>query len=226
MDFNSHWLENKGLDLLKLFTAACLILSSSLALALSIDRDPANERDPASIARGVQALATPSRLLYNGETLISADLIENYQRVQSERVHLSATDFIPLSLKPSDNSNYVMAAIADRTISTMLNRPEIRESTFGRAATKVEKNLKQEVVIGKSATNGIEHKLKFEVQAFQTQAQIRYEGLANAAVSYQARNSTVAFEVFEKLPRSSKLVLSHELRPDQRVSNVSLRWDW
>lgn len=188
----------------------------------------APSRAPANVTRGVQALAAPSVLLYNGETLITADLIENYKRVQAEKETLKVSDFIPLTISPSADSGYVMSAIADKSISTIMDQPQFRESTLGRTADTVEKNLVQEVAFGGEAENATQHKLNFQIQAFQSQARVKYSGLTNAALLYRARSSTFAFEIFEKLPYAQKqqLVLSHELRPQERVSNVSVRWDW
>lgn len=181
------------------------------------------------ISHGVQALAAPSKLLYDGEVLISADLIDNYKRVQAEREDMKVSDFIPTNMKPSRDSGYVMSVIADRSMNTILNQPQFRESSLGRTANKVEKSLNQEVTFGgDKAKNEIQHKLNFQVQAFQSQAQIKYEGFTNAAVLYRAVNSAVTFEVFDKLPtvRQQQVVLSHELRPDEKISRLSVRWDW
>jgi hypothetical protein len=186
------------------------------------------ERAPATITRGVQALAAPSVLLYDGGKLISAELIENYRQVQREKKDLNIGDFIPLNIAPSHDTGYVMSVIADKSLNTILNQPQFRESALGRTADKVEKNLKQEVSFGDRSKNEVQHKFNFQVQAFQTQAELKYSGLTNAAVLYRARSSTVAFELFEKLPTAQKqqVVLSHELRPEERVSQVSVRWDW
>jgi hypothetical protein len=207
----------------RVLTALAVALASNPVWA---SYDFEKNRSPASINRGVQALATPSKLLYNGETLISADLIENYRRVQAERRGYDVDDFIPTNLQPSDDSSYVMAAIADKSLNTVFNRPEIRESALGRAATRVEKSLNKEVVVGGNSQNDIEHRFNFQLQAFQSQAQLRYDGITHAALSYQARSAVTSFEVFEKILRSKEVVVSHELRPDQRVSQVSLRWSW
>lgn len=187
-------------------------------------------RSPASMNGPIQALASPSQLLYQGEGLISADLIVNYRQIQAQKksMNMKIGDFIPMNIKPSADSGYVMSLIADRSLSTLVNQPEIRDSTIGRTANRVEKTFQQEVSFGDKAKNQIEHKFNFEILAFQSLAQLKYQGLTNAAFLYKARTSAFAVEVFEKLPtaRAEQLVLSHEVGAVDRLSRLSIRWDW
>lgn len=203
-----------------------LLISASAGAAGAAVPEFLDIRGPASINRAALTLSAPSKLLYSGQAPLSPELVENYHQVRSSEKPFNAMDFIPLNLHPSSNSGYVFSAIADKSVQTILNQPHIRQSVVGQAADKMEKTLHQEVVLGGKGSEGPGHRLNFEVQAFQTQAQVRYEGLTKAAVSYQATRSTVAFEVFEKVARTKELVLSHELRPDERVSQMSVRWSW
>lgn len=187
-------------------------------------------RRPASL-RGAEGLVTPSKILYKGEPQISADLIANFEQLkdqQSRQSKMNANDYIPMDMHPTDDSSQVMAKIADRSVSHIWNDPQVRASSLGRAATKVEKKLTQEVVLGSNAPNEIEHKFNFQVLAFQGRAEMKYEGLTHALVSYQATDATTTFEVFDNLPTALKqqVVLSHELRRDDRLSQLSVRWNW
>jgi len=204
-------------------TMGCLFIGSFAKAAADPDEP---QRSPASLGGGVESVAQPSELLYNGETLISADLIENYNQVQARNKPTDGRDFIPLDMTPTDNQGAVLGRIADKSLNTMLNAPEIRNSGFGQTANSVQNSMKQEFVMGPSTPGGVNQKFNFQLQAFQSLAEIKYEGYANAAVSYHLNSASTRFELIQKLPAEKELVMSHELRTDQQVSNVCVRWKW
>lgn len=188
------------------------------------------DRLPASMSQAVRSLASPSELLYNGEILISADLLENYQRAKKDNIKnkLNLSEFVPLDIKPSEDSRYVMSKIADKSLSTLMRQPQFQDSPLGRATHNVEKSLKQEVEFTSNEKNAISHKLNFQVLAFQSLAKVEYTGFTNASILYQPKINQYAFEVSEKLPtkRSEQVVLSHEVGNYDRLSRVSVRWSW
>lgn len=204
-----------------------LLILLLAARAMATTTKICESRNPASL-RGAEGLVTPSKILYKGETQLSADLIANFEEIQATQKQVDPQDYIPLNMQPTDDASRVISVIADKSVSKFMNDPQVRASSLGRTATKVEKTMTQEVVLGSNAPNEIEHKLNFQVLAFQARAEMKYEGITNALVSYQAGTSTTTFEVFENLPTSLKqqLVLSHELRPTEKVSNLSVRWSW
>ena len=183
------------------------------------------ERQPASM-RAAAALATPSQLFYNGETLISADLIDNYNKVRSEDQPIKTADYIPTNLHNSDNSSYVMSSIADKSISTVMNDAAFKNSPFGRTANSVQESMTQKVVIGGNSENSIQHKFDFQYQAFQSLAAVKYEGFAKANITYSGRDSVLSFEVLQDLAKNRQLVVSQQYRPEQRVSNVNYKWSF
>ena len=186
----------------------------------------AAQRAPASINRAAQIMASPSKIFDNGEVPISADLIQLYEQMKAEKQTYQTADYIPTNLHDSDDGHYVLNAIADRSVSTFIRQQKEMGTALGRTTANVEKTMKQEVILGSPEKDKIQHKFNFEVQAFQSKAQVKYTGLADAAISYRARESTLAFEVFEKLPHTQEVVLSHEVRPDQQVSSLNMRWAW
>ena len=214
----SHGMNSWKLGLLILI-GPCLAVAQGLCLAKST-------RGPASINRAAQVMASPSKIFDNGEVPISADLIQIYEQMKSEKQAYQTADYIPTNLHDSDSGSYVLNAIADRSVSTFIRQQKEMGTSLGRTTANVEKTMKQEMVLGSSDKTKIQHKFNFEVQAFQSKAQIKYSGLADASVSYRASESTVAFEIFEKLPHTQEVVLSHELRPGQQISSLNMRWAW
>jgi hypothetical protein len=182
-------------------------------------------RTPASINRAALMMAAPSKIFYgNDGAEISPELIANYNQVKSNDKPLDMRLIIPLDMQPSSDSSAVMAQVADRSMTSFLNSSAVRESTVGRAATTVEQKMKQEVVFGSNDSKSIQHKLNFNLQAFQALAQIQYTGYTNAAIKYKIAESKVALEMFEKFYGNHDVVLSHTIGRDNRVSELSVRW--
>jgi hypothetical protein len=170
-------------------------------------------------------MAAPSKIFYgNDGAEISPELIANYNQVKSNDKPLDMRLIIPLDMQPSSDSSAVMAQVADRSMTSFLNSSAVRESTVGRAATTVEQKMKQEVVFGSNDSKSIQHKLNFNLQAFQALAQIQYTGYTNAAIKYKIAESKVALEMFEKFYGNHDVVLSHTIGRDNRVSELSVRW--
>ncbi|MFN7262975.1 MAG: hypothetical protein ACK5UJ_04150 [Pseudobdellovibrionaceae bacterium] len=182
-------------------------------------------RQPAAIHRGAMALVKPSQIFYgqDGEG-ISPDLVANFNQFQrSEKVDMS--QFIPLSLKPQMGTREVMSKIADRSVSTWLHSDQVQESFLGRTANSVEESVKTEVQFG-TPNQHLHHKLNFELEAFQSQAVVKYSGFANASLSYQLLDSSVGFEVSEKVSREVQMIFSHVAKSDSEISAVSWRWEF
>ena len=182
------------------------------------------EREPASIDSAA-AVVKPSSIFHSDSgTTLSPELISAYQYVKSQEKAFDMAQVIPLSLQPTDNSSQVFSQIADKTAGVIFNSPAVRASSLGRTATDVEQKMKQEVVLSDGSPDSVKQKLNFNVQAFQTTARLDYTGYTHAAVKYQASASTLGFEVSEKVSGNKDLVVSHDIKPDDRLSQVSLRW--
>jgi hypothetical protein len=191
----------------------------------SMNLDSSSTRAPASINRAALMMAAPSKIFYGDDgTDISPELIANYNQVKSNDKPLDMQLIIPLDMQPSNDSSSVMAQVADRSMTSLLNSSAVRESTVGKAATTVEQKMKQEVVFGGGDSKSVQHKLNFNLQAFQALAQIQYSGFTNAAIKYKIAESKLAVEMFEKFSGNHDLVLSHTIARDNRVSELSVRW--
>ncbi len=99
----------------------------------------------------------------------------------------------------------------------------IRTTAVGRAAEKVEKNMRTEVSY---KTNRVEHKISFKVLAVQALAKLEYKGWVNAAINYDARTAKTEAEVSEKISAKQDLVVSHAFMPTGNKSQVAWRWNW
>ncbi len=187
----------------------------------------ANEssRAPASINHAAIMVATPSKIFYGEDgTSISPELIANFNQVKANDKPLDVVLFIPLDMQPTNDAASVMAQVADRSMTSLLNSESVRQSTVGQAATTVEQKMKQEVVIGGSDPQSVQHKFNFNVQAFQALAQVQYTGYTNAAIKYKIAESKVAIEMFKRFYGNRDLVFSHTMGRENRISEVSVRW--
>lgn len=182
-------------------------------------------RTPASINRAAIMMATPSKIFYGEDGgPISPELIANFNQIKANDKPIDILLIIPLDMQPTNDSNAVMARVADRSLTSFLNSPSVRQSTVGQAATTVEQKMKQEVIIGDDDAKSVQHKLNFNVQAFQALAQIQYTGYTNAAIRYKIAESKVAVEMFEKIYGDRDLVFSHTMGREDRLSELSVRW--
>lgn len=184
------------------------------------------KRTPAAINRAALMIAAPSRVFYgeNGQSL-SPELIANFNHVKAAEPKLEVTDIIPMDMKPTNDPLVVFTQVADRSLTSFFNSPQVRESSIGQAATAVEKKMTQEVVLG-SADQDVQHKLNFNVQAFQTTAQIQYTGYTNASLKYNLASQNLALEVFEKVAKNQDVILTQTMSDSDRLSQISYRWNF
>lgn len=121
----------------------------------------------------------------------------------------------------------VASQIMDQSLTTFFNSPIFRNSDFGRSAVRVQKSMEGNVSVGGSRPNSIKHEFKFAMQPTQARAFMKYRGIANAEVSYQAASSTMNFEVSERVNAiKSNVVYAHTVKPGDRIDSVNLRWVW
>lgn len=184
-------------------------------------------RRPSSINRAVSAITVPSKIFYgNDGEAISPDLIATFNAIRAQEEKVDASKFIPLDMQPCHDSSLVFARMADKSMQTMFNSVEFRQSSLGAATVAVEESLKTEVSVKKASPSSIEHKVRFDVQAFQSLAQIRYSGYANAAVKYFVGNEKLSLELSEKMSSRSDLILSHSIESSNRLSQVIMQWSF
>ena len=81
--------------------------------------------------------------------------------------------------------------------------------------------------IGGTRPNSTKHEFNFAMQPAQARAFVKYRGVANAELSYQAAGSTVNFEVNERVEAfRSHIVYAHTVKPGDSIDSVSMRWIW
>ncbi|OFZ28793.1 MAG: hypothetical protein A2622_06845 [Bdellovibrionales bacterium RIFCSPHIGHO2_01_FULL_40_29] len=139
--------------------------------------------------------------------------VETSQRIQ------------PKAVSGEESANSVISKMADNTLSLWWDTTPLRNSAVGKAAEKVEKNLKAEVAF-KNKDSKTDHRISFKVLAMQALAKIEYKGWVNAAVNYDARAATTEAEVSEQISQKQDLVISHAITRTENKSQVAWRWNW
>lgn len=188
----------------------------------------ARKRKPAAINRAALMVTSPSRIFYrdNGAS-ISPELIADFNRMRAMEKPFDPAEMIPLDLSPTSDQSQVLSRVADRSMNSFLNSKIVRETYLVKTATEVEKKMNQEIVIGSgSGPESVQHKLNFNMQAFQATAKVEYSGLTNAAIKYKVDESKLALEIFEKVSSSKDLMVSHTISPSDRLSQVNFRWSF
>ena len=131
----------------------------------------------------------------------------------------------PKSVAADESAASIVSKIADNTLSLWWDTSPVRNTQIGRAAEKVEKNLRTEVSF-KEKNSRTEHKISFKVLAMQALAKIEYKGWVNAAINYDARAEKTEAEVSEKIFTKQDLVISHAMTKGENKSQVAWRWNW
>lgn len=145
------------------------------------------------------------------EPLISADTTEKLQ---------------PKSLGVGESGGSVFSKIADNSLALLWDRSNIKNTTVGRAAEKIEKNLKTEMQFIDKTTQQTNHRIAFKILAMQALAKLEYKGWINAAINYDARAAKAEAEVTESLFKKQDIILSHAITREENKSQLALRWNW
>ena len=132
---------------------------------------------------------------------------------------------LPTAIDPEDSSRSVVSKIVDNSLSYWYNHSGFKETTVGRAAASVEKKMRADVDLG-TDKNKVEHKLSFKLLATQALAKLEYVGWFRAALNYDARAAKAEAEVFESLAPDKDLIVSQSVTPEERKSQLALRWNW
>lgn len=134
---------------------------------------------------------------------------------------------LPKTLSSTDSSQSVVAKIMDNSLMYWWDNSSLKNSSVGRAATKIEQNMKAEVNLGSSeGTEKVDHRLSFKVLASQALAKLEYKGWFKAALNYDARSAKTEAEVLENLDNNKDLVITHSMTRSENKSQLSLRWNW
>lgn len=137
---------------------------------------------------------------------------------------------IPGNLAPSQSETEVFRRFGDQAIQNWLNSPDVRNSSFGKAASQVESAMKVEASIQSApispGAQPIDHKISFQYLALQSQTKVEYKGWTNAMLRMDSGKSETAMEISERVFKNKDLVLSHVKNPIENRSTMGLRWSW
>ena len=135
---------------------------------------------------------------------------------------------LPKSLTAADSSQTVVSKIIDNSLAYWWDHSEIKNSSIGQAAAKIEENMKAEVDLGSSGADlgKTDHKLSLKLMAMQALAKIQYIGWIKAEINYDAKASKAELEVLENLSNNKDLIISHSISAIENKSQLSLRWNW
>lgn len=186
-----------------------VLLAASIALAES-------PRTPAAIS---------NHAIEEASLNLSPELIKDYEVVKQREKNFDPGQVVPLDMKPTDDSGEVFSRIADYSLSNFFNSAAVKSSPLGKTADRVEKKVKQDIVINDSE-NHVQHKVSFQLQAFQEQAKIDYTGYLNASLKYHAPDSATIFEIQEPLAKNKEVYVNHTATPSDRLSEVGMRWSF
>lgn len=137
---------------------------------------------------------------------------------------------IPGNLAPSQSETEVLRRFGDQAIQNWLNSPDVRNSSFGKAASQVESAMKVEASIQSApispGAQPIDHKISFQYLALQSQTKVEYKGWTNAMLLMDSGKSETAMEISERVFKNKDFVLSHVKNPVENRSTMGLRWSW
>lgn len=133
---------------------------------------------------------------------------------------------LPKNVETGETGNSVISEMIDNSFSLWWEKSPVKNSAVGKVADTVDKKLKTEVNLGKSADQKTEHKISVKVLAMQALAKLEYKGWVRAGVNYDARAAKTQAEVLENISANQDLRLSHSMSSDENMSQVSWVVNW
>jgi hypothetical protein len=158
-----------------------------------------------------------------GFDISTVETVSSFTTVRTEDV----SRIIPTDLRPTNDGGSVAAKIGERGLNAWLNSSSMKGSSLVKGARSLEKNMASDVAMGGDEPDSIKHSFKFGVKAAQSRAQLQYEGITNANVSYTIAASTFNIEVREPVALlQTDLVFNHINSRDDQRDVLSVRWNW
>ena len=149
--------------------------------------------------------------------------VRPYNEVDSSDI----SKMIPQDMQATSDGGQVAARIADRSMNSLMDSPLMKSSDIGRAAKSVEHSMQADMSVGGTEPDSVKHSFHFDVQAAQTKAQLKYEGITHANLTYQVSGQTLNFEVREPMKMmKTDLVYNHVDTWNDRRDTLSVRWIW
>lgn len=134
---------------------------------------------------------------------------------------------LPKTISQSESSKTVVSKIIDNSLSYIWNNSELKKTSVGQVADKIENQMKADISLGQPGLDSKEHKLSFRVMAAQALAKLEYKGWFKGAIKYDAKNANAEAEVLENLSNNKDLVITHSVnKANENNSQLSLRWNW
>lgn len=132
----------------------------------------------------------------------------------------------PKNIEVGESATALISEMVDNSFSLWWEKSPAKNSAIGQVADKVDKKLKTEVKLGKSADQKTEHKISVKVLAMQALAKLEYKGWVRAGLNYDARASKAEAEVLENISAHQDLKFSHSVSSDEKMSQVSWVLNW
>lgn len=137
---------------------------------------------------------------------------------------------IPTQYSEDESSQHVVNRILQNSANAILNSSVIQKSFLMKTAKQVEDTTKVDVSIKQegrnTASQETEHKFKFDVQALKGLANVKYSGLFDSKIEYQATNGAMIVSLEEHLSGNSKIALSHSKDSHQSLQMLQYQISW
>lgn len=143
---------------------------------------------------------------------------------QESLMDIINNEILPDQITEGESEQQIFTKMADKSISYYWKVTPLRNTTVGRAAETVEKNMKVEA--GFKDTQNVEHKFSFKILAVQALAKIEYKGWIKAAFNYDAKSEQTKAEIIESISNNNEIVISHAVQNSINQSELSMRWNW
>ncbi len=138
--------------------------------------------------------------------------------------------YLPSQLVATDSSQTNLRKMSDRAMQVWIKSPTMQQFSVVQSAQVVEKAMKAEVGFGggdpDSDEKQIQHKVNFQIQAFQALSKVDYKGYVNASLTYNLRDQTTGLEVREKILRDKDLYVNHSTSKIESLSSVGVKWNF
>ncbi len=107
-----------------------------------------------------------------------------------------------------------------------MQSPAMKQSSVGRTANTVQNSMKTEASFGGADPSATQHSFAFNLNPFETKAQMKYKGFTNASLTYNMSVAKLDFEMYRDVDKMTKLVYNHVDTHEDHRDIVSLRWIW
>jgi hypothetical protein len=134
--------------------------------------------------------------------------------------------FIPLNIKPTTNSKFLINRIADQSLQSWLKGSNIKNNYLGKTANRLQNSFQGNLRFSADRFTGTEHRLNFTYLAFQNIASLQYTGLLSANLKYHSDQEKMDMEFSKKLNTKYDLILNRVSDRYQKLQTLSLRWQW